>query len=105
MLQKCRFSVFPPRQVTENTMQKSRLKKSFSGTRYQHLGPNRPYICKQSTQFNEVFGTGIYVPNVPERPVPVIPAVCLGTYRTQHTLASSFLLSHNMDGMVNMHCN
>ena len=26
------------------------------------------------------------VPNSPKCPVPAIPAVCLGTYRTEHTL-------------------
>ena len=31
-------------------------------------------------------GTDIDVPNLPKCPVPVIPAVCLGTYRTEHTL-------------------
>ena len=34
-----------------------------------------------------MFGTGIdVVPNLPKCPVPVVPAVCLGTYRNEHTL-------------------
>ena len=34
----------------------------------------------------EVSGIGIDVPDLPTYPVPAIPAACLGTYRTEHTL-------------------
>ena len=38
-------------------------------------------------------GTGIdVVPNLPKRPLPVIPAVCLGTYSTEHTFVTFFCL-------------
>ena len=38
------------------------------------------------TELTEVSDTGMdVVPNLPKCPVPVIPAVCLGTYRTEHT--------------------
>ena len=42
------------------------------------------YWCH--TELTEVSGTGIDVPNLPKCSGPVIPAVCLGTYRTKHTL-------------------
>ena len=54
------------------------------------------YWC--STELTEVSGTGMkvctgtggtgidVVQNLSKYPVPVIPAVCLGTYRTEHTL-------------------
>ena len=43
-----------------------------------------PVLC---TDHTEVSGTGIDVPNLLKCPVPVIiPAVCLGTYRTEHTV-------------------
>ena len=39
-------------------------------------------------ELTEVFGTGIdVVLKLPKCPVPVIPAVCLGAYRTKHTLS------------------
>ena len=42
------------------------------------------YWCR--TELTEVSGTGIdVVPNLPKCPVPVIPAVCLGTYSTEYT--------------------
>ena len=42
------------------------------------------YWC--CTELTEVSGTGTdVVPNLPKCPVSVIPAVCLGTYRTEHT--------------------
>ena len=44
------------------------------------------YQCR--TELAEVSGTGIdAVPNLTKCPAPVLPVVCLSTYRTEHTLS------------------
>ena len=42
-------------------------------------------------------GTGVDVPNLPNSPVPVLPAVCLGTYRTEHTLFCMLFKRYPLD--------
>ena len=42
-------------------------------------------------------GTGIDVPKLPKCPVPVIPAVCLGTYRTEHALLCMLFKKYPLD--------
>ena len=44
------------------------------------------------TELTEVSGTGIDVPNSTKYPVPEMPAVCLGTYGTEHTLGILYLV-------------
>ena len=54
---------------------------------YESLYRYRRYRYPCRTELTEVSGTGIDVaPNLLKGPVPVIPPVCLGTYRTDHTL-------------------
>ena len=48
-----------------------------------YLSVRYRYWCR--TELNEVSGTSIDVPNLPRCPAPVLPAVWLGTYRTEHT--------------------
>ena len=55
--------------------------------RYESLYRYRRYRYPCRTELTEVSGTVIdVIPNLPKCPVPVIPAVCLGAYRTEHTL-------------------
>ena len=42
-------------------------------------------------------GTDIDVPNLPKCPVLVIPAVCLGTYRNEHTLLCMLFKRYPLD--------
>ena len=42
-----------------------------------------------SIELTEGSGTGIHVPSLPKCLAPVIPAVCLGTYRTERTFGTS----------------
>ena len=56
------------------------LYRTYPSVRYRY------WCC---TEHTEVSGTGIdVVPNLPKFPVPVIPAVRPGMYRTEHTLAN-----------------
>ena len=59
--------------------------------RYESLYRYRRYRYPYRTELTEVFGTGIDVQDLRKCPVPVIPAVCLGTYRTEHTLGYLFI--------------
>ena len=50
----------------------------------------------------EIYGTGIdVVPILPTRPVPEIPAVWLGTYRTEHALLCLLFKTYFMDYQLN----
>ena len=58
-----------------------------------HIVPNLPMgpvPVLMSYRTSKGSGTGIDVPILPKCPVPVIPAVCLGTYRTEHTLVKLY---------------
>ena len=53
----------------------------------------------------EVFGTGIdVVPNLPKCSIPVIPAACLGTYRTKHT-CGNFAYIRMMVSWITLYAN